>query len=258
MTKKYTFVANWKMYLSFEESIRYSTDNIDALTALSEHPNVKIILGPSDPILYPLIQIFQSTKIDFCAQNCSMYTNGAFTGQTSVQTLQELGCKYCIIGHSEVRHFNNETDNTIAQKFDRLIEQKISPIVCIGENEEEKKANKTLLILEKQIQKIMDLVKTEKNKINSLPIFIAYEPIWSIGTGIIAEKEYLEMVLAWLHAQTQKCLPSAHWHLLYGGSIFAENIDSLAKIDNLSGFLIGKASTNFQEFEKIIKKIYYS
>lgn len=255
MTKKYTFVANWKMYLSFDESIKYSTTNLETLTQLSEQQSIKIILSPSDPVLYPLIQIFKDTQIDFCAQNCSMHSKGAFTGQTSTQTLRELGCKYCIIGHSEIRQYNKETDDTIARKFDLLVDQKISPIICIGENESEKTANQTLAVLEKQIQQILDLAKIEKNKLNGLPIFIAYEPVWSIGTGMVAGNDYLETVFAWLHNQTQKNLPSVHWNLLYGGSVSPENIESLKKIDYLSGFLIGKSSTNFQEFEKIVKKI---
>lgn len=258
MTKKYTFVANWKMYLSFYESIKYITENIDKLIELSEHSNTKIVLGPSFPMLYPMTQILKSTKIEFCAQDCSSHTKGAFTSQVCAQTLKEIGCKYCIIGHSEIRNLCNETNDIIAKKVDLLIDQKISPIICIGESEAQKQEGRTFDVLQEQMQTILDLINLEKNKINGLPIFIAYEPTWSIGTGAIPDKNHLETTFAWIHNQGQKNSPSINWNLLYGGSLNEENIGFFKKIDYLSGFLIGKSSTSFQEFEKIVKKIYYS
>ncbi|KKQ33439.1 MAG: Triosephosphate isomerase [candidate division TM6 bacterium GW2011_GWF2_37_49] len=258
MTKKYTFVANWKMYLNFDESIKYITDNMDALINLAQLPDTKIVIGPSFPMIYPMTHMLKSSKIEFSAQDCSTHANGAFTGQVSVKTLSEIGCKYCIIGHSEIRHYNNETDEIVAKKIDLLIDQKISPIICIGENESQKKDGHTFSVLEEQIKNVLELVKIECNKLNGLPIFIAYEPLWSIGSGTIPEKDHLETVFAWLHGQVQKNSASTHWNLLYGGSLSEENIAAFKKIDYLSGFLIGKSSTNFQEFEKIVKKIYYS
>lgn len=258
MTRKYTFVANWKMYLSFDESIKYVTNNIDELIKLSQLPDANIILSPSLPMLYPIIHILTSSKIEFCAQNCSAHAKGGFTNEVSAQTLNEVGCKYCIVGHSEIRKYNNESDEVIAKKVDLLIDQKISPIICIGETESQKNAGSTFDVLEKQLKNILELVKFERNKLNGLPIFIAYEPVWSIGSGIIPEKEYLETVFAWLNNQTQKSCTSTHLKLLYGGSISEENINLFKNIDYLSGFLIGKSSTNYQEFEKIVKKIYYS
>jgi triosephosphate isomerase len=112
-------------------------------------------------------------------------------------------------------------------------------------------------VLEGQLQEILELIKVERNKLNGLPVYIAYEPAWSIGTGVIPEIEYLGSIFAWIYAQIHKCAPYVHWNLLYGGSVTPENVQYFKKIDNLSGFLIGKSSTNFQEFEKIIKRIYY-
>ena len=257
MRKKYILVANWKMYLDFDRSIKYSTDNIDKLSAFSESYNSNIVLCPSYPLLYPMINMFKSSKIEFGAQDCSAHSSGAFTGQVCAQTLRHIGCRYCIIGHSERRRFDNETDELIARKFDVLAENNISPIICVGESINEKKSGKIFDILEQQTQKIFELASVERNKLNNLPVFIAYEPEWSVGTGDVPDKNYLESVLAWLQNKIQKNSLSTHWSLLYGGSVNSGNIEFLKRIGYLSGFLIGRASTNFQEFEKIIKTIYY-
>lgn len=261
MSKKYTFVANWKMLLDFNESISYVTENFDQLIKLSRlSNNISIVLCPSFPVLYPLIKIFESTKIQFGGQNCSAHNKGAFTGQVSAQTLHDIGCRYCIIGHSEIRNYNHETHETdefIAKKFDLLIDQNIAPIVCIGESLSDKNDNKTLITLTTQLKKILDLAKLEEHKFNGLPVFIAYEPEWCIGTGVMPDLDYLDSILTWICTETAKSAPHVNWQVLYGGSVSPENIYKFAEIDNLSGFLIGKSSTQFQEFEKIIKRMYY-
>jgi triosephosphate isomerase len=253
MRTAYTFVANWKMYFDFNESMDYATKNLDKLISLSELPDSTVILCPAFPVLYPLTQIFKQTKVYVGSQNCSDRTKGALTGQVSVKTLSQLGCTSCIIGHSEIRRYKGETNEMIAQKFELLLNEGLSPILCIGESADDYSQGQTLKILEQQLAPAFNVLKAEANKLNGRPIYIAYEPEWSIGTGEIAPIDKLESFFAWINSEVQKCSSASNWQLLYGGSVDSQNVSKIMKVEYVSGFLIGNASTNFEEFEKIIK-----
>ncbi|MFA5075032.1 MAG: triose-phosphate isomerase family protein [Candidatus Babeliales bacterium] len=252
MRKQYFFVANWKMNFNIDQEFNFATHNYDNLIKLSENINNTIILCPSFLSLNSLNKIFKETKINIGAQDCSNHTKGPYTGQISAENLSFAGCTYCIIGHSERREFNKETNNEIAQKFTQLINHKISPIICIGEILQEYKKNKTIDILKSQLEKIFNIIKIELISQN-FPILIAYEPIWAIGSGDTACVDHLETIFAWLKIQTESFEKKINWKLLYGGSISSDSIKSLKNISILDGFLIGKASLDFQEFEKIVK-----
>lgn len=246
------FIANWKMNLSFEETINYITTNYDNLVDLPKKSNSNIILCPSFTELYPVTQILKDTEINTCAQNCSANLRGSFTGDVSVVSLNDIGCEYCIIGHSECRKTYKETNNIIIQKAENLIDYGINPIICIGEEKNDHQNNKTISVLEKQLNPILDKIMSIPNIGEYLEIFLAYEPVWSIGTGQVADIEHLQTVFAWLKKLTLETSEKINWKLIYGGSINSNNITTLKKIDEIDGFLIGAASTNFQEFEKIV------
>lgn len=247
MKKKFIFIANWKMYLNFNQEIEFATSNYDNLLKLINKNN--IILCPSFLNLKTLIQIFKETNVNICAQNCSDHCKGSYTGQISATSLSLANCKHCIIGHSESRKYLNENENDITEKFKQLINNYISPILCIGENEKDHKNQNTMNILDNQLKNILNIIKNNNIKQH---IYIAYEPIWSIGTGKIANIDHLENIFAWIYEKIKK-LTNKHIKLLYGGSVNSKNISILKKITNLDGFLIGKASLNFQEFKKIVK-----
>jgi len=253
MKKRYTFIANWKMLFDFNESMNYATKNLDQIISLAELPNVSIILCPQFPMLYPLAQIFGQTKVQVGAQNCSDHAKGSFTGQVCAKTLTQVGCKVCIIGHSEIRRYKSETDEMIAKKFDMLVDDGISPVLCIGESELDCKNGKTLEVLDEQLRRVIEIVSHAAKKLNGRPIYIAYEPEWCIGSGKTPSNDHLESIFAWIKAQIQKTSPSSNWQFLYGGSVDAENVLSISKIGYINGFLIGKTSTNFELFEKIVK-----
>lgn len=241
------------MLLSFTQCIEYATTNHDDINSLSSPQNTIVICPPTSAI-YPLINMFESKNIAIGAQNCSAYNRGSYTGQTAAQSLQEIGCSYSIIGHAERRKYNHETDDDIAQKCLHLLDHGIIPIVCIGEDATIYESGKTLEHLDKQLSNILSLTST-------LPIAtqktfcIAYEPIWSIGTGIIPNPDHLETVFSWIHKKTIDADSDRDWKLLYGGSVSSDNIASLKKISFIDGFLIGSASTNFQEFKKIVHSV---
>ncbi|MFH1254337.1 MAG: triose-phosphate isomerase family protein [bacterium] len=253
MKKRYTFIANWKMYFDFNESMNYATKNLDQIISLADLPNASIILCTSFPMLYPLTQIFRQTKVQIGAQNCSDHTKGPFTGQVCAKTLNQIGCTSCIIGHSEIRRYKSETDEMIAKKFDMLIDNGLSPILCIGESESDYKNGKTIEIIDAQLKKVIEIVSQMAKKLNGRPIYIAYEPEWCIGAGKTPPEDKLETIFAWINAQIQKHSPISNWQFLYGGSVNTENAARIGQISYVNGFLIGKMSTNFELFEKIVK-----
>ncbi len=249
MRQKFVYVANWKMNSTLNSSLTWVAQNLDELIAISN--DAQLIICPSDVALYPLDQFLTSTNIKLGAQNCSSHLAGSFTGETSAVSLKEAGCSFCIIGHAEQRKYHQETDSGIAKKFLHLVENNISPIVCIGETQDEYQEKNTLLILEQQLKKIVaacsEIFQTLSN-----PIYIAYEPVWAIGTGNIPTKDHLEVVLSWVSQFMRANAPAIQWKLLYGGSTNATNIDYFKNIDLIDGFLIGAASVNFQELKKMI------
>jgi len=252
MNKQGTFIANWKMNLSFSETIEFATTNYDVFVELATRSNQQIVLCPSAESIYPLVQMFKGTSISIGAQTTSSHTSGAFTGQIPPQSIQEVGCTHCIIGHSEIRTEYAETNSAIAQKFIHLLDYDVIPIMCIGESETENTAGKTLTALETQLAPIFEVLSAKTNIHPYLSPCIAYEPIWSIGTGKVSKLDHLDMVLTWLTEQFHQKTPSISWKLLYGGSVTPENSADLKKIDKIDGFLIGNTSLDFQKFKKIV------
>ncbi len=125
----FLYVANWKMAKEFNKALEFVKDNKDELTELAQTNN--LVICPSYVSLYPIIQELQNTNISIGAQDCSAFATGAYTGQVSAASLKEVGCSYCIIGHSEGRQYNHETNEEITQKLELLLKNNLQPIICI-------------------------------------------------------------------------------------------------------------------------------
>ena len=159
--------------------------------------------------------------------------------------LKDVGANYVIIGHSECRTIG-ENNRLINLKIKSAIKSKLKVILCIGETLSEKKKNLTRSVLSNQIKFGLDSIKNKSN------IFIAYEPIWAIGTGIIPKSKDLFKIIEFIKNKFTGKLPK----VLYGGSVNSQNINNLKKINNIDGFLIGGASQNSNKFIDIVKKTY--
>lgn len=253
MTQKYMYLANWKMYWTFDQTVEFVNKQFHNLTLLAQSSDVQIVLCPSSVALYPVIGVFAQSNVAVGAQDCSDHVRGAFTGQVSATDLNAMGCQFCIIGHSERRRYNGETDAMVALKCTQLLDAGVNPVVCIGETQEENQQGKTLEVLARQLNQIFDLLKQRAYQLMDSQILIAYEPVWAIGTGMVPTNEHLETVFAWLATTTAKQLPGLKMVFIYGGSISGKNSSSLKKVAGLEGFLIGGASLDFQEFENIVK-----
>jgi triosephosphate isomerase len=201
----------------------------------------KIILCPSTIN----IPEFNLQSISLGAQNVSSNTQGAFTGEVSASQLKSYNVEYTIIGHSERREYQKESNEEINKKIKRLFQEDIIPILCVGETKEEREAEKVEKIISEEIlTAIKDLTEEEKNK-----IIIAYEPIWSIGTGIIPTIAEIESVFSLI----KNILPNNK--ILYGGSANEKNIDTLNKSKMIDGYLLGGLSLKPKELNIFLQKL---
>lgn len=195
------------------------------------------------PFVY-LQQLKQySNTLKYGAQNVSEFKGGAHTGEVSANMLAEFGAKVCIVGHSERRKFNLENNKQISEKIDRLVENKILPIICVGE-EKEFKFEKAKKIVQKQLE-CLNLT----NHLNDRFI-IAYEPVWAIGTGKTPTLSYIEKMSDFI--KNFIATNGLKANVLYGGSFNENNCEGLKKVKNVDGFLIGGASLKEESVKTIL------
>ena len=245
MTNKYMyFVANWKMFGNLK-----SINTLDKVIKFSKSKEIKkgrLIYCPPYTLITSFFKKFENCLIDIGAQNCHESDDyGSHTGFINSRMLKSIGANYVILGHSENR-IKGETDKLINLKIRSAIKAKLKVIFCIGETLKEKNSGKTNSILSKQIKFGLDKVKKKSN------IFIAYEPVWSIGTGKIPKSKELQQTVEFIKKKFKGKLPK----ILYGGSVNPKNINDLKKISSLDGFLIGGASQSSKKFIDIVKKTF--
>ncbi len=245
MTNKYMyFIANWKMFGNLR-----SINTLDKVIKFSKSKEIKkgrLIYCPPYTLIGYFFNKFKNCLIDIGAQNCHENDDyGSHTGFVNPKMLKSVGANYVILGHSENRK-KGENDKLINLKIKSALKAKLKIIFCIGETLIEKKRGKTKLILSKQIRLGLNKIKKKSN------VFIAYEPVWSIGTGKIPKNDDLEKIVKFIKNRFKGKSPK----ILYGGSVNPQNINNLKKINNLDGFLIGGASQNAKKFIDIVKKTY--
>ncbi|HSW73795.1 MAG TPA: triose-phosphate isomerase [Candidatus Limnocylindria bacterium] len=250
MNKKYTLVANWKMQLPYNQA-KELCSTYQQLNLTHNHTST-IVVCPSFETLSYAAQTLPQKGFSLGAQTCSTHKTGAYTGDVSAQSLAQLGCSYCIIGHSERRMHQGETSHDVATKMLRLLEHGIHPIICIGETEHEHHQGLTVHTLHEQLEPVIQaLVHTTTHP----TILIAYEPIWSIGSGNVPTRDYLTKIFTWLDQLCTTLMPNVRCKLLYGGSVDEKNSKDIASVDHVHGFLVGGASLDFQKFKNIVSLI---
>ena len=238
------FVANWKMYGNLS-----SLNTLDKVIKFSKSKEIKkgrLIYCPPFTLISSFSKKFRNCQIGIGGQNCHESENyGAYTGFVNSHMLKNIGAHFVIIGHSENRE-KGENDKLINLKIKSALAAKLKVIFCIGETLGEKRKKKTHSILSKQIKIGLRNIKNKSN------VFIAYEPIWAIGSGVIPKSENLFKTIEFIKSKfTDKSAK-----VLYGGSVNPQNINNLKEINNIDGFLIGGASQNAKKFIDIVKKTY--
>ena len=181
-------------------------------------------------------------------QDCDIEMSGAMTGSNSINS---TFVDSCIVGHSERRTIFKEDEKIIKQKLENSLNTVKSTILCIGETLEEKKQDETFKILDKQLSIL-------PSALNGKKLIIAYEPVWAIGTGLVASNDYIKEVLSYINNALKSLYSDeilSNINLFYGGSVDENSVESLSTIPLLDGFLIGSASADFKKFENILKKM---
>ena len=243
------FIAgNWKMHKTTEEAKAFAEE----FKTLYKDTEVKTAICAPYTQLEKLVEIFKGTGIGVGAQNVHFEDKGAFTGEISLSMLKEIGVDYCIIGHSERRQYFGETDETVNLKLKKIFaDSDITPIMCVGENLEEREAGKEIEKVSAQIKAGLEGISPE----DVSKMVIAYEPIWAIGTGRTATPEQAETMCA----EIRKVLTELYGDIIsdkviiqYGGSVKPANATEIMNQPEIDGALVGGASLEADKFIGII------
>lgn len=222
---KHYLIANWKMAMTTHQALNFmETFSIQEIT----DSRIQVVIAPSFVSLPPLHHWItrRSIPIALCGQNSAAMESGAFTGEISVAMLKETGCQYVIIGHSERRILYGEVEPDLSKKVELALQAGLIPVFCFGESREVYESGKTDDFLRNQLAPYSA----------KLPFILAYEPIWSIGTGLIPTHDDLARTIGFIRSLFPETA------LLYGGSVNNSNINSLLQHPTMNGFLVGGAS----------------
>ena len=242
--RKPIIVGNWKMNKTIAEATAFIKE-VDPVC----HDGATYGVGTSFLALQDAIK--NAKNLIIAAENCHFEDSGAFTGEVSVPMLEEIGVKYCIIGHSERRQMFGDSDETVNKKAKRLIKAGITPIVCIGETEAQYDAKETESVIRSQLSGSLADLCPECVK----GIVVAYEPIWAIGTGKSATKEDAQKCCHIVRDQIEKMYgkeAADAVRIQYGGSVKPENIVEYMACEDIDGALIGGASFKTENLKKNI------
>ena len=250
MMRKQIAAANWKMNLNLQQAVEL----VKALvaTGLSLKENQQAVFAVPFPYIIPVKQMLDGKQsIYVAAQDCSAKKNGAFTGQVSAEMLESIGLKYVIIGHSERREYNFESNSELADKINIAIDHHLQPIFCCGESLPIREAGEQNSHVETQLKESLFHLSAEQIK----NFVIAYEPIWAIGTGKTASSSQAQE----MHAHIRNVLATQYGEdiaatisILYGGSVKGANAVEIFGQPDVDGGLVGGASLVATEFAAII------
>jgi triosephosphate isomerase (TIM) len=243
------FIAgNWKMNKTIAEAEQfiaallpqmYSTDGVD------------VAICPSFIALQAMVDSARGSRVRVYAQSMHEADSGAFTGEVSAPMLAEIDVDGVVLGHSERREYFNETDRSLQQKVPKALESGLTPILCVGETEEERERGETERKLRHQVQEGLDKVPVER-----LPeVVVAYEPVWAIGTGLTATAEQAQDAIAFVRALVEGFDKAAGQavRILYGGSLKPDNAEELLALPDVDGALVGGASLDPGDFARIVE-----
>jgi triosephosphate isomerase len=240
--------GNWKMNCDRKEAAALAAGLKKTLGAGGP---AEAVLCPPFTSLTTVAEIIGGTAIALGAQNVHWEASGAFTGEIAPGFLKELGCRYCIVGHSERRQFFGETDQTVNKRVKALHGAGIRPIMCVGELLEERESGKTMQVVLGQLRGGLDGVTAAQMG----ETVIAYEPVWAIGTGKVATPAQAQEVHAAIRAEMAKLYGKATAdavRIQYGGSMKPDNADELLSQPDIDGGLIGGAALKVDSFTALL------
>jgi triosephosphate isomerase len=245
--RKKLIAGNWKMYKTVAEAV-----------ALVEEIKKGAAGAPGDTLVAPpftalaaAVAAAKGSAVAVAAQNMHFEKEGAFTGEVSPAMLVDAGVTHVILGHSERRQYFAETDAGVAKKTKVALDDRLTPISCVGETLAEREAGRTMEVVGRQLGTILDAVSADEAK----RVVVAYEPVWAIGTGQVATPEQAQEVHAFIRSRIAAKHGSAVaevLRILYGGSVKPDNVKGLMALADVDGALVGGASLKADSFLKLV------
>ena len=246
--REIVIAGNWKMNQKRDDVLGFVKE---LKKKKLEKYDSKIMIFTPSIYLKEMKQITEDLPVIIGCQNMHQEKGGAYTGEISAKMIKSIGIETVLIGHSERRQFFNETDKIVNMKLTLALEEKLKPILCIGETLEERKSNVTNQVLETQITKAFENI--EPLLINN--VIIAYEPVWAIGTGETATAEQAQVACSFVRSVVSKLFGtqiSNNIIIQYGGSVNPENIKEIIGKEDIDGALVGGASLEVESFLKLL------
>lgn len=242
--------GNWKMYKTVAEAVEL----VEGLKReLRNEDSVEIVVCPPFTAILKIAEALKGSNIKYAAQDLFWEEEGAYTGEVSPKMLKDLGCQFCIVGHSERRTYFGETNDTVNKKVKAALKYGITPIMCVGERLEERDSEKTFDVVKNHIEGGLNgLVKDDV-----LKIVIAYEPVWAIGTGRNATPEQAQEVHKYIRGLFKNSYGeeiSSKVRIQYGGSVKPDNIRGIMNGEDVDGALVGGASLKLKDFVEIVRQ----
>lgn len=245
MSRRPFIAANWKMNKTASEADEF----LDAFLPTRSPGGPEVVICPTYLALSRVAERCAGTPVSVAAQNMYFEDSGAFTGEVSAPMLLDLGVDAVVLGHSERRQLFGETDESLARKVPRAIEAGLTPILCVGETEEQRRTDATDEVLASQV--MTDLAEVHDTDLDR--VVIAYEPIWAIGTGLTATPEQAQETIGSIRALLRRRDPDAaeRIRILYGGSVKPDNAAELLSLPDIDGALVGGAALDPAGFGQI-------
>ena len=242
--------GNWKMHGSRAENARLVEG---VLSHFPAEGKAACVVCPPSVYLSDVARALRDSGVQLGAQNVSAESQGAFTGEVSAAMLEDVGCTYVIVGHSERRALYGETDQLVARKYAAAQSRGLIPILCVGEQLADREANRTESVIARQLDAVLELCGAQSLE----KAVVAYEPVWAIGTGRNATPDQAQQVHAFLRSRVAAADAriAAGLRILYGGSCKAGNAAELFAMPDVDGGLIGGASLKAEEFLAILKAV---
>jgi triosephosphate isomerase len=239
--------GNWKMYKTTAEAVAL----VEAIKKGAAGAPGDTLVAPPFTSLVAAVAAAKGSPVAVAAQNMHSEKEGAFTGEVSPTMLKDVGVTHVILGHSERRQYFAETDQGVARKTKAALDNGLLPISCVGETLAEREAGRTMEVVGRQVDAILDAVTADEAK----KVVIAYEPVWAIGTGKVATPEQAQEV----HAFIRQRIAAKHGkavadvlRILYGGSVKPDNVKGLMALPDVDGALVGGASLKAESFLKLV------
>jgi triosephosphate isomerase (TIM) len=248
MTRTPFIAGNWKMHKTIAEAEQYIQALLPKVAAVD---GVEIVICPPYLALQALVDSARGSQVGIYAQNMHEADQGAFTGEVSAPMLSEIDVHGVILGHSERRQYFNETDRALQLKVPKALEAGLTPILCVGETEDERERGETERKLRYQVQEGL-----EKVAVDRLPdVVVAYEPVWAIGTGLTATPEQAQEAIGFVRALVANFDKQAagQVRILYGGSVKTDNAAELLALPDIDGALVGGGSLDPGDFAAIVE-----